>query len=360
MDNAILKQLNNTKPREFSGSKTINAYSFQLDICAYLILEMLKQNDDFIVLVDYLDDIVVLDDATNPTSIIFYQVKSSKNEITMSQIINNSWLAYMETNLNDFKGTKARSIFLTNSTIEFSKKGFKTNKSYSFTDYSLIQLKQFLETSCTKEDQSLIENRIHSTLKDVGNYENLYISRTKFTIADHENQLLAELTNYLQTIDSKLDLVALKSIYDGFISKLRCLGKETYNPPIFVYDDLKAAKGFTKSDLDSIYHRIKNLMIPIDFNLIYDFAQSVLNHIFNGNYLSLKNEYRDFGIAAQRNSATYNLILNRISQIDVSKCTTLSLFDYIRNELEIDNSINSLEFYKKYFEFIIIVFIYKV
>lgn len=90
MSNSIISQLNIVTPRELSGAKTINAYSFQLDICAYLILEMIKQQKDFVALVEYLDDIVILDDAQNPTSIVFYQVKTSKKEISISQIINNS------------------------------------------------------------------------------------------------------------------------------------------------------------------------------------------------------------------------------------------------------------------------------
>ena len=124
MENEIINKLNTAKPREFSGANTVNSYSFQLDICAYLILEMIRQKKDFVALVEYLDDIVILDDEKNPTSIIFYQVKTSKNEISISQIISNNWLSYMETNLNNFKGVNAKSVFLTDSTIEFYKRGF--------------------------------------------------------------------------------------------------------------------------------------------------------------------------------------------------------------------------------------------
>lgn len=359
-DNKIIEKLNTVKPREISGSRTINAYNFQLDICAYLILQMLQTEKDFITFVDYLDDIVILDDKVNPTSIIFYQVKSSKDEISVSQIISNSWLSYMETNLSQFKGVDANSIFLTNAPIAFKKKGLKISKDYSFDDYAVVKLNQYLAIDCTKEDKILIEKRIKDNLSDSNNYDNLYICRTKFTLADHQNQLLAELTNYLQGIDSRLDLAALKSIYDGFIAKLRSLGQETYNPTTIIYDDLKVKKGFAKTDLFNIYQRIKSIMIPVDFNQIYDFAKVTLGYAFKKNYLTLKDEYRDFGLYAHKNPASYNLVLNRISKIDVSTCDTTSLFDTIYNELSSDSSVCKLEFFEKYYEYIIIVYIYKV
>ncbi|MBQ8196763.1 MAG: DUF4297 domain-containing protein [Clostridia bacterium] len=360
MENEIIKKLNIAKPREFSGANTVNAYSFQLDICAYLILELVKQKKDFVALVDYLDDIVILDDEKNPTSIIFYQVKTSKNEISISQIISNNWLSYMETNLNNFKGVNAKSIFLTDSTIEFYKRGLKTSQNYSFSDYTLTKLQQYLEYTCTPADKALIETKIKSNLTDSTNYNNLYISRTKFTTADHENQLLAELTNYLQEIDNRIDLAALKSIYDGFVSKLRSLCGESYKPPLIDYEDLKLKKGFRTSNLMEIFNRVKSMMIPIDFQNVYNFATTTLNYSFNKNFIKLKEEYRDFGLYAQKNQATYSLILNTISQIDISSCNTSNLFETIYNVLNSNETISQLELFKKYYEYIIIIFIYKV
>ena len=155
-------------------------------------------------------------------------------------------------------------------------------------------------------------------------------------------------------------MAALKSIYEGFIAKLRSLGQETYNPTTIIYDDLKVKKGFAKTDLFDIYQRIKSIMIPVDFNQIYDFATTTLKYTFNKNYLTLKDEYRDFGLYAHKNQASYNLVLDRISKVDVSTCGTSSLFDTIYNALSADPSIVGLEFFEKYYEYIIIVYIYKV
>ena len=359
MANEIINKLNEVIPREFSGAKTMNAYNFQLDICAYLILEMVRAKKDFIAFVEYLDDIVILDDKDNPSSIIFYQVKTSKNEISISQIINNSWLSYMETNLNGFKNVDAKSVFLTDSIIGFHKRGLKTSQDYLFSDYTVISLKQYLEEACSIKDKKLIENHVKTNLKDVKNYDNLYISRTKFTTIDHENQLLAELTNYLQELDNCIDLAALKSIYDGFVSKLKSLGQEKYNPKIIVYEDLKFKKGFSTTNLMEIYKRIKGLMIPVDFQKIYDFAVNTLNYSFKKNIFKLKEEYRDFGMFAQKNQMTYNLILDKIKQIDITEIENSDLFNKIYSVLKEDNCISQLEFFNKYYEYIILVFIYK-
>ena len=97
-----------------------------------------------------------------------------------------------------------------------------------------------------------------------------------------------------------------------------------------------------------------------DFQNVYNFATTTLNYSFNKNFIKLKEEYRDFGLYAQKNKATYSLILNTISQIDISSCNTSNLFETIYNVLNSNVTISQLELFKKYYEYIIIVFIYKV
>lgn len=68
-------------PREVSGARSGNRFNFQYSWALCLLLKLHANPDDYCVLFDFHDDVVVLDDSTNPTLADFYQVKTetSKN-----------------------------------------------------------------------------------------------------------------------------------------------------------------------------------------------------------------------------------------------------------------------------------------
>jgi hypothetical protein len=63
-------------PRERGGSIGSNRYDFQKDWTICKILELHKQQQSYLILCDYHEDVVVLDDEVNPTAAEFFQVKT--------------------------------------------------------------------------------------------------------------------------------------------------------------------------------------------------------------------------------------------------------------------------------------------
>lgn len=72
---ALVKQ----KPRERSGSKSSNRFDFQKDWALLKLLELHEHAPDYLVVLDYHDDILVLDSETNPSEMDFYQIKSKES-----------------------------------------------------------------------------------------------------------------------------------------------------------------------------------------------------------------------------------------------------------------------------------------
>src|SRR5262245_45644489 len=76
---ALLQQLLQTPVREQAGAETVNRFEFQT---AWGILPLLYLHDggvDYSIAFEFHDDIIVLDSASDPKKIRFYQVKSRKN-----------------------------------------------------------------------------------------------------------------------------------------------------------------------------------------------------------------------------------------------------------------------------------------
>ncbi len=63
-------------PRESSGPRSGNRFAFQYSWALCLLLRLHSRPDDYCVLFDFHDDVVVLNDAASPTAADFYQVKT--------------------------------------------------------------------------------------------------------------------------------------------------------------------------------------------------------------------------------------------------------------------------------------------
>ena len=74
-------------PRETSGSRSANRFNYQDDWALCKLLEIHNSDDDYVLVLDFHDDIVVLDSASNPKVAIFYQVKPNKQDSGAGQTL---------------------------------------------------------------------------------------------------------------------------------------------------------------------------------------------------------------------------------------------------------------------------------
>lgn len=79
MDDSLSSRLALREPRETSGSSSANAFDFQKDWAICKILELHTKEEDYLVLLDYHEDIIVLDSESDPINGDFFQVKKKNN-----------------------------------------------------------------------------------------------------------------------------------------------------------------------------------------------------------------------------------------------------------------------------------------
>src|SRR5689334_18860686 len=75
---SLLDVIFQVKPREVSGSRSSNRSDYQKSWAFCLLLKLHRTRQDYLVLFDYHDDVVVLDSAGSPSAIDFYQIKTKK------------------------------------------------------------------------------------------------------------------------------------------------------------------------------------------------------------------------------------------------------------------------------------------
>jgi hypothetical protein len=77
-----------TKPSERSGPRSANRFDYQLSWAFCLLLDLESGNKDYLVVLDYHDDVVVFDSESSPSSAEFYQIKTdTRNKWTLPRLI---------------------------------------------------------------------------------------------------------------------------------------------------------------------------------------------------------------------------------------------------------------------------------
>lgn len=68
------------KPREISGPRSSNRFSFQHHWALTKLIDLIEEKQEFALVLDYHDDILILDNITEPQKAEFYQIKSNKKK----------------------------------------------------------------------------------------------------------------------------------------------------------------------------------------------------------------------------------------------------------------------------------------
>ncbi len=122
------------RPREDAGTRTSNRYDYQVNWSILLLLKMLQSNSQFVLVMDYYDDVILVDTLNDPKFARFHQVKTkTPGNWTITQLSRacghaepRSIISRMYDNLNLFRGCDVRCYFISNASFRVKDVGGKT------------------------------------------------------------------------------------------------------------------------------------------------------------------------------------------------------------------------------------------
>lgn len=78
------------KPRESAGARSSNRFDYQKNWAFCELIDLQLNGEDYLIVFEHHEDIVVLNSETSPTSAKFYQVKSKKTgNWTVNSLVKN-------------------------------------------------------------------------------------------------------------------------------------------------------------------------------------------------------------------------------------------------------------------------------
>lgn len=263
-----------TIPRENSGSNTSNAYDFQKDWSLYFLLDCHERMSDYLLFLDYHDDIVLFDAEENPKSVEFFQVKKNakppwkltrfiakNNKTTGSMTI----IGKMYDNKIKFNCHTKSINFVSNASFdfEFSHGGAKS------TNKNIICVAELTRENIKKLATAIKDDH---RLSEEPDFENItFFKVTDLPIDAHDTHTIGRLSEFLERAlpNKKYKPVPLYRALFSEISK-----KTDYGKNISVYDDSLNRKTIGKKYFDEI---LNSIAVKRDFTELWKSIEQRLN-----------------------------------------------------------------------------------
>ena len=252
-----LFDLVNNTPDDNSGSTASNRFGYQKNWVIYKLLELEMLGRDYMIIMDYHEDVIILDSSTEKNNIDFYQVKTRsgdywrpselvKSKIDKSGKLINSILGKLLKHSLAF--TKARDYYFV--TDSFLAPG-QLNKGDDF-QKSKIPFSKF-----KTETQKSIKKSIISEFPNINEnvWEHLFISQEQLKTDNYKDDIIGVIDRF---IDKKLPTAEIRSttLYDSLFSEVESL--QDFEGGIKEKDILTIKKSFRHSDFQNYIKKLAN------------------------------------------------------------------------------------------------------
>lgn len=233
------------KPRDISGPRSSNRFDYQKDWAILKMMEMYEVEEDFLLVMDYYDDVVVYDSATDPENVSFFQIKTSSKNWTLNSLTKRkpgaegpslSILGKMYECKMQFPEHTLSLNFISNYT--YNLKLLSGEKSITKKKICLSELE---EVTIAEIIRKVIDEH---QLKDNPDFVELtFFEVSELLVDNRETYLKGKLSEFIekQNPDSKYKVSV---IYDAIFSEVKV--KNNYESDISSFEELAKHKGISR------------------------------------------------------------------------------------------------------------------
>ena len=257
-----LKDRISESQKEIAGSRTKNRLTVQISYAIQLIMDF--YSTDFLVMMDYIEDVSIICNPDAPSEIHLYQVKtkSSDKQYSLNAIIKDEWYQKLYNNAEKYKGFVGSASVVCNTDV--------VNK----------QEIVFPNTK-TSLDEKSIQNNINKIRKAIAKGQNIkeedvdlskfYFIRSSLSTKGHKEEVEHEFENFLLDKDPNLQVATVKSIYKLLYNELDDKFKNEIDEKCTDIEEIFKQKGVKSQDIKSVISCGLAIQIPTLDKLYTDF-----------------------------------------------------------------------------------------
>lgn len=259
-----LENIITSSTKEIAGSRTKNRLTIQISYAIQLIMEF--YSTDFVVMMDYIEDVAVISNPDDPSSIHMYQIKtkSADKQYRLSAVIKDEWFQKLYDNAlkyNDYLGSAS----LVCNTDIVSSKGSEIfpNEKTALNDVSIQNnIKKIKEAIAA--DQEIDVNSV-----DLSDF---YFIRSSLSTKGHKEEVEHQFEDFLLKLESNLQVATVKSIYKLLYSELDEKFNHEISEDCTDINEIFNKKGFSSANIKNIISCGLSVQIPDFDKLLSEFG----------------------------------------------------------------------------------------
>lgn len=246
-----------------SGSLSYNRYEMQVSQTLHMAIE-LYDTLDYLLVLDYYDDITLFETDDNPEYVSYFQMKTSEDSISISTAISQDWLIKLYEHLEDPTWIVKELGLITNSPLKAVVEtkdidGKKKNKTEVY--------KSDKTSFMTFNDETINKIKTDIAKKKKINIEDVDLSkfvhmRTTLSISSHKEIVEKEMSDFLYKKYPRLTVDTVKTIYSTMMDLLTKRQQYENLSENASYEDVKKFKSLSKSDFSRVIDESIMISIP--------------------------------------------------------------------------------------------------
>lgn len=250
LSNSLANKLGTSKPRETSGSRSANRFDYQKDWAICELLRLHLSDHDYLLILDYHEDVVVLDSESTPTKAAFYQIKTKKSgNWSVAQLCKieskketDSILKKLYSNYLLCPDETTNLTFVSNQGVKGKLKDDSEGLSKDYISFTLFK------------DQD--KKRIHESLEgndaqscNIHGLNLISTERTDLSVGNHDVFTKGKLVDFFSTLAPK-KLVAIDIAYKTLFDEVK--RKNNFEITCSSFDELKETKGIGRKEFNQM------------------------------------------------------------------------------------------------------------
>lgn len=206
-----LKEKISSSSKEIAGSRTKNRLTFQISYAIQLVMEFYPT--DFLIMMDYIEDISIICNPFEPSEIHLYQIKTktSDRQYLLSTIISEEWFQKLYENAQKYECFVGSAAVVCNTDVVKDSLVVFPNTKTSLEDVT-IKFNIMKIRKAIAESQNVDERDV-----DLSKY---YFIKSALSTKGHKEEVEHQFENFLLKQDSKLQILTARSIYSVIYDEL--------------------------------------------------------------------------------------------------------------------------------------------
>jgi len=248
MSSDLLNLFTEKTPRENSGSRSANRFDYQKNWSLCELLSLHSKKDDYLMVFEHHEDVVVLDSQYTPSSAIFYQIKTKKpgnwtiGSLSKTDKNGQSIIGKLYSNFEHFSDCVEKLVFSSNQGL---------SAKLANGDIGLnCQLINFNQLS--NKDKEKIRDAAEGSAKlycDIHGLSKITTHKTDLRLADHTAITKGKLVEFFER-EYPESSVHISLVYKSIFDEIR--RRTNYELPCTNSDELVEKKAISQSEFEGM------------------------------------------------------------------------------------------------------------